>query len=454
MASQEAPSRNLTSHQAPRRDLTSQEAPSRNLTSHQAPSLDLTSQEAPSRNLTSHQAPRRDLISQEAPSRNLTSHQAPRRNLTSLDVGKADSPVDDQLERLDDSLTDDKDTPTSHSKNTQNDRYLIYYCAKTCGGWADRLKGIVIGYVLATLTDRRFGVRVTYPPCPFTQFLTPHRVQWDIGQEDIDTSRARKIFLKPNDIFDHNLHTADFNRTFRGRVVLFKARLDYFDLIKANPHYKEQLRWMQNLTRDQIFARLFHELFKLSSHVQESLKAVRPASYSTRLVCAHLRFADNSELFHDGMKRHTTAHGVTVIKFLQTFDPSHETYNVTRASAALTPSVTSADLRFFVASDSQVFTEKARKAFGDRFVATRGTVIHVDKVSKQDKQKVCESASKAVVDQQLLSTCDVLLVSMSGFSRQAAYLRGTDRGLYCILLDGTLRECSTSRLRDLYKVLG
>lgn len=110
-------------------------------------------------------------------------------------------------------------------------------------------------------------------------------------------------------------------------------------------------------------------------------------------------------------------------------------------------------MRFFVASDSRRFSERASELFGDRFVRTEGEVVHVDKPGK-DRRAACEGFTKVLVDQHLPSTCDVLVLSKSGLGRQAAYLRGTDRGLFCLLMDGTLRKCSASRLRELYGVLG
>ena len=377
----------------------------------------------------------------------------------SRDLWSVNSLRELQLERREGLGAEEKGVQTHHGNRSHPDQYLIYHCTGGCGGWADRLKGIVIGYLLAGLTGRRFGIRVKDTPCPLTHFLVPSQVKWEVGEEEAPTSGATMVNKMDDPRFLQDLATEDLNQIFKGRVVLFKANLDYFDKIKANPHYKEQLRWMQNLTRDQIFARLFRELFTLSPHVQETLKAVRPASTSTRLVCAHLRFADNTELFRDSVKRHTTEHGETVIKFLQTFDPSHASYNATRTSAAMTPPVTSADVRFFVTSDSQAFMDKAGKVFRERFVATTGRVmhvdkLHVDKLGEQQQQQACEAVSKVVVDQQLLSTCHVLLISKSGLSRQAAYLRGTDRGLYCVLMDGTVHKCSPSNVRDLYQVLG
>ena len=110
-------------------------------------------------------------------------------------------------------------------------------------------------------------------------------------------------------------------------------------------------------------------------------------------------------------------------------------------------------MRFFVTADSDVFINKAAKVFGRRFVRTNGTFVHVDRPGT-NRQAACDGFTKVLVDNYLLSTCDVLVISKSGFGRQAAYLRGTDRGLYCMLLNGTVVKCPVSGLKEMYNVRG
>ena len=53
----------------------------------------------------------------------------------------------------------------------------------------------------------------------------------------------------------------------------------------------------------------------------------------------------------------------------------------------------------------------------------------------------------------MLLHCDVLMISKSGISRYAAFVRGSDRGLYCLLRDEVVK-CPMATLKELYRVVG
>ncbi|KAK7094294.1 uncharacterized protein [Littorina saxatilis] len=391
--------------------------------------------------------------------------------------------------------THKEDNVTAGAKSSQpplaTDRYIIYYCKGACGGWADRLKGIAIAYVIANLTHRRFGIKIPDIPCPLREFLLPAEVPWDLP-DSLDLQSDAKMYSRLDSVaFYKSMPSVNFSEVFTARVALFKANLDYFDLLKQNALYERQLQWMRPLTNDQIFARIFHQLFRPAPRVARALQSVLASAKPSpdhRLLCAHVRFASNSEVLRDTTRRHTTAHGHTVLHFLHSLDPASPLYNVTTATAALPTSYATitADLplsyafanaalppsyafanaalppsrakadnyRFFVTSDSQVYIDQAGEVFGARFVRTSGQFVHVDRKGGQRGQEVCEGFTKVLVDQLLLARCDVLVVSMSGLSRQAAYIRGTDSGLYCILMTGQLVQCQPSHLRQLYHVMG
>lgn len=354
---------------------------------------------------------------------------------------------------------------------SQKDRYMIYKCDKSCGGWADRVKGIVIAYVFSSLTNRRFGIEIKSMPCKLTSFLEPREVPWNLTLDRRDRAEAKLFSVLDSVAFYNTVSTINLDHYFKRRVIYFKANLDYFDLIKRNPLYMEQLAWMQPLTRDQIFAEIYRRLFRFSPSVQEvvnrTLENAKPGG-SDNLVCAHLRMASNAEHFMDSQARHTVQHGDTVLSFLRQFDNSRRTMNteadslgqkLPAAAQSYSPLPAGLDVphfpasstvRFFVTSDSAAFVEKAARAFGPGFVRTEGRVVHVDRA----REAACDGFTKVLVDQELLAQCDVLVISKSGLSRQAAYRRGTSRGLYCILMSGALVKCEPHQLKELYKIRG
>ena len=78
-------------------------------------------------------------------------------------------------------------------------------------------------------------------------------------------------------------------------------------------------------------------------------------------------------------------------------------------------------------SDSPAMIEHARKYFPSRIVAMKGPITHVDRSVGYD---VCAGFVHTILEQLVLSTCDVLVISESGLAKIAAFLRNTDRDLY------------------------
>ena len=60
-------------------------------------------------------------------------------------------------------------------------KYIKYECLKInrlCGGWADRLKGIISTYALSLIMNRTFVMKITQP-CHINAILQPNEINWD-----------------------------------------------------------------------------------------------------------------------------------------------------------------------------------------------------------------------------------------------------------------------------------
>ena len=60
------------------------------------------------------------------------------------------------------------------SKNESDKKYVVYECTNEilCGGWGDRLKGIMSAYAISLLTDRYLLI-YHVKPCLLNQFFEP-----------------------------------------------------------------------------------------------------------------------------------------------------------------------------------------------------------------------------------------------------------------------------------------
>ena len=66
----------------------------------------------------------------------------------------------------------------------EEEQYLVYECKFHCGGWADRLKGIMSVYALSLLTNRRFLIDIR-TPCNFSQLFMPNTVEWRASANNV-----------------------------------------------------------------------------------------------------------------------------------------------------------------------------------------------------------------------------------------------------------------------------
>jgi hypothetical protein len=69
-----------------------------------------------------------------------------------------------------------------------------------------------------------------------------------------------------------------------------------------------------------------------------------------------------------------------------------------------------------------------RQHFGKNVFDSGGEIIHVDQGTQL--QDACHGFESALLDQQILSLCDVLIISDSVFSQRAAFLRGRTDDVY------------------------
>ncbi|XP_067687017.1 uncharacterized protein [Haliotis asinina] len=327
---------------------------------------------------------------------------------------------------------------THHMSNT---KYLIYRCAKSdlCGGWSDRLKGILMGFYISIATRRNFGIDITSLPCNLTSFLTPNSVPWNEARfEVIRDDRSAGVYNEMGKVsFISKSKTLNFTAWLKHDIAYFLVNLDYVDSLKFNRVHWKEFSWMENKTRDQFFATAYKTLFSLSASLKEALSRflsrAKPRG-SSKLVWAQIRLFKNPSNPNDNKNpRGATMQDVQKIwNFFRNFsDPSA--------------------YKIFVTSDSETVMQEARKLFPSQIMESEGKVFHMELGT--DRKSRCDGWKKVILDQHVLMSCDVLVLTFSGVGRVAAYVRGTPKGLYC-MVEHKLIKCSPSELRPLFNVYG
>ncbi|CAG5133856.1 unnamed protein product [Candidula unifasciata] len=331
--------------------------------------------------------------------------------------------------------------PDTGAEATQ---YVIYRCdtgrMSTCGGWADRIKGMMTAYIIANLTGRNFKVELLAKGCDITEYLIPNLVDWRLP-----VSFHKSLQKLPNDtgiINFMNQRFANFSElnltslTGAERFVYFKTNTFHVDLFKSAILFEHELSWMRSLTHDQVTATVYKRLFVLHPRLQVKLQSFLFRTVPTpqhKLVCVHVRMGQNPTIPRDSEIRNSPENLFRVWEFIEE------------------QSKTDFHKVFIMADSMQTIDEAGNQSFKSRIVENPGPIIHVERYPHEaTKSDICQAEDKIVFDQHVLMNCDILMISYSGLSQMAAFVRGSDHGLYCLLRNGTIVPCTTENILTVY----
>ncbi|XP_070212692.1 uncharacterized protein [Littorina saxatilis] len=302
----------------------------------------------------------------------------------------------------------DSGTKTDNGRETYRPKYVIYLCdsARSCGGWGDRQRGLVSTFLLAHVTGRRFGVNMT-SPCDLRRFYQPSQVQWAMGR--------RRQRTRQQGGFHTALKTVDVDREYPEDVVFVKTNEEHFWQLLVNPHYRAKLPSWALHGKPSFFREAWSRLMKPTQHLQSLLQAfLRQSGYFNRtkpFVCAHVRIGVSRFNPKDTAKRNDVNQLGALWDFFRLY--------VSNGSDV------------FMATDHPDVREMSRKKFGSAHHDTGGLMTHVDKTrGDRDRDRACLGFEYTLLDQLVLTCCDVLVTSRSGFSERAALIRGSSENLF------------------------
>lgn len=325
-----------------------------------------------------------------------------------------------------------KPSVKSTESPTANTKYLVYYCDKLtrCLGWGDRQRGIMSAYVLAMATNRTFGIVMT-KPCMLTKFFVPNKVNWNIDMVDIQHRSAQYFDLISNDMFTKTLNTANLDSLFHADVIYVVTNRWYINPLLKNNRYKRRLKTLDRMSWRRSFAKVMNQMFQHSAYmnkrIESTIKKFIPNN-TTKLVCAQIRLGTNPTIPLDFRVRNKYSSVGAVWKFLQKYNDS-STYKI------------------FVTTDSQIVRQSAKKLFSKQIVDVEGAIVHVDSYEPGRDEFACGGFEKALLDQHVLSLCDVLVISRGGFGFNAIYVRKKSSSIF-IFHNGKVEplDCNKSPL--------
>ncbi|KAL3851948.1 hypothetical protein ACJMK2_015638 [Sinanodonta woodiana] len=296
-------------------------------------------------------------------------------------------------------------------------QYMIYRCIAHCGRWTDLQKGIVTVYLLSLLSNRTFNIEITYP-CSLEKFLQPNTVQWQIQHEKIQHLTFQNFDMlndhSGNLFYHREIQCGDFSKWFKTDVVYLQTNESYVGSIRRHPHIAELIPWLHTMPLGTAYSYVMKTLFKLSSETEKSI-----SSYFTNHIGKHMLICTQI-----GEK-----------SFVSVIDP--------RYSGIWTffdQYKDESKYRFYISAVSNDTKSFALSRYQKQFVDSPGQV---------EGQDSCAGFEKTIVEEYILSKCDVLLVTRSSLGIIAAFVRGTNKDLFCYY-QRQIFPCAIEVLHEIY----
>ena len=290
------------------------------------------------------------------------------------------------------------------SKNESDKNYVVYECTNEilCGGWGDRLKGIMSAYAISLLTDRYLLI-YHVKPCLLDHFFEPSIY---FINATINDDQASKMWYLNNEDFRKSLSYLNaFNLT--SKYITIRNNLEWIEPLSKNKFYKEKIKELgyteRNFKIQFLFKNWYSEIFKLNKRLNEKylkfLKKAKPSN-KTKLICAQVRVGDAGGT--QFMKRGN-------LKIYWNYIRTNFIKNLT-------------DYRIFLTTDTQDIVSEAIKEFGNELVVTNeGPNNHLDLFSKLELND--EKLDKIFLDFHSLQNCNMAIISESGFGKLGVFNR-------------------------------
>ena len=325
--------------------------------------------------------------------------------------------------------------PRLGNQNCADMTFLVYVCRdkQMCGGWGDRQKGIISVYLLAVLTNRAFMILYD-SPCELTKFLVPKEYNWTLCSQYIKTLPQSDIQnIGFFNTLKKNISNMILQNAFTSKVVFIHTNEIWIDQIMSHPKAVEVIPWAVGKTIPEINGQVLKQLFQPSEILANGLKTfLGNISRNRKLICSHLRVGKNPTIPKDSKRPPVDV--IAIFKFLKHFD-LHSRYAI------------------YVASDSEEVRESVKGNFTNGYTVDL-PIIHVDRVVKKQRSVACDGLYTVLLEQHILSVCDLVVLTRSNFGAMAAYMSPKEQEVFIYFLpQRSILPVSVNGIQQYYKFL-
>ena len=307
-------------------------------------------------------------------------------------------------------------------------KFLVYTCpwtSKGCCGYGNRVYAMVSLFYLAILTDRAFLIDWKAPK-PLERFLAPKNINWDFPIPLLETRKhfwrtgghtykARDGWLTKNTSAMASLVKKENFEIYFDKPVEIVSTILYFAefAMQKNKYLMQRAQDMKIsplLPGSQRYAMIgcaFDVLFSPTPRLRDTLQNTRKKlrENSAFVIGIHIRLGDKE--FGRNFTR------VSETDFPKYFwcaaEVERKLFNLDGRKHA----------RWFLAADSLLVKDYARKHFAEKVITTEDKPQHLDLFKNGEKPPSDEGMMGVLHDHFMLAECDFLVLSESSFSRTA-----------------------------------
>ena len=324
----------------------------------------------------------------------------------------------------------DHQVSLNNIKTCEHIKFIVFVCfdRQLCGGWGDRQKGIITTYLLAMLMNRSFSILVD-KPCDFSRFLVPNEYNWMSCYQYVRKIQQSKTNYSSIKRF---MNCTAFDNCTEERVIFIRTNQIWISRLIAHPKAVQRIPWALNKTIAEVSKIVLEKLFRPSDVLESAIQNfTRQIGDRQKLICSHIRTGKNPTLPKDN-SRFSARNISAVFRFLKTYDDI-EKYAI------------------FIATDSENIRRLVEFNFTN-FLSTKLPIVHVDRITKQQATVACTGLFAVLLEQHILSRCDLLLLTRSNMGAMAAYMSSKSQKLYILYhLNQTIFEVTLNEIQRYFK---
>ncbi len=314
---------------------------------------------------------------------------------------------------------------TDYLEGKNGEKYIMYSCdcedrlvpgVTDCGGWGDRLKGIMSAYWWSTLSGRKLLLKIN-KPCNLSNLLQPNKINWftKLTKKTIKKYSKVTLFKINDDNFKKKLQYIDVTKYHRRKkFIILKTNRNFvwsfantqIPIIQSNI-----LKLGYNNTKEIDIPFTFHnvnsKLFKLAPkldiYLRQFYTQLKP-NKDTTLICVHIR-----TYFFDSFQQQSPIDRIKIWNFVQT---------------DLISQIKDDNYNIFISADNYTIRNEAIQIFGsNKIIYNKGdNIIHIDYVNTSNE--CTDEVEQIFKDFYTFQYCDMAILSSSQFSRFGIWNKG------------------------------